>query len=117
MPTQDEEVRITLRLPVSMRDRLTESAAATSRSMNGEILARIEAAEGVRRLLDDFELLKAQYVAQQEREKALKEQVTNMHRITTGAQGINRQLIELLMRRLNVSEEEITAITRSKSGD
>lgn len=110
-----EDPQLKLRLTEEMKDRVTETARENGRSVNAEIVARIEAAEGVRRLLDDFELLKAQYVAQQEREKVLKEQVTHMHRITTGAQDINRQLIELLMRRLNVSEEEITAITRSKS--
>src|SRR5690606_1276650 len=36
------EVRITLRLPGSLRDRLLEAADKNSRSMNGEIVARLE---------------------------------------------------------------------------
>ena len=36
------ETRITLRLPVVLRDDLTESAAKHSRSMNGEIVHRLE---------------------------------------------------------------------------
>jgi len=38
----DTEVRITLRLPGSLRDRLLEVADKNSRSMNGEIVARLE---------------------------------------------------------------------------
>lgn len=40
--SEDDEVRITLRLPASLRDRLTESAGQRSRSMNGEIVSRLE---------------------------------------------------------------------------
>lgn len=42
MATADEEVRITLRLPASLRDRLTEAASDSGRSMNGEIVSRLE---------------------------------------------------------------------------
>lgn len=38
---EDSEVRITLRLPASLRDSLTASADANSRSMNGEIVSRL----------------------------------------------------------------------------
>lgn len=36
------EVRITLRLPSSLRDRLSAAADGNSRSMNGEIVARLD---------------------------------------------------------------------------
>lgn len=35
----DDEIRITLRLPAWMRDKIAASAKASDRSMNGEILA------------------------------------------------------------------------------
>lgn len=38
----DSEVRITLRLPAKLRDRLSASADANSRSMNGEIVERLD---------------------------------------------------------------------------
>ncbi|WP_439618341.1 Arc family DNA-binding protein [Shinella sp.] len=39
----DKEVRITLRLPEGLRDKLEASASETSRSMNGEIVDRLDA--------------------------------------------------------------------------
>lgn len=38
----DQETRITLRLPTRLRDQLARSAEETNRSMNGEIVARLE---------------------------------------------------------------------------
>lgn len=38
----DQEARITLRLPTALRDRLAAIADASSRSMNGEIVSRLE---------------------------------------------------------------------------
>ncbi|NDW07458.1 Arc family DNA-binding protein [Jiella pacifica] len=38
----DEEIRMTLRLPVQLRDRISAAAAVRNRSMNGEIVARLE---------------------------------------------------------------------------
>jgi hypothetical protein len=37
----DDEIRITLRLPASLRDGLQKAAEANARSMNGEIVARL----------------------------------------------------------------------------
>lgn len=45
------ETRITLRLPTVLRDRLIEAARASSRSMNGEIVFRLEQFDVV---LDDL---------------------------------------------------------------
>lgn len=42
MEDGDDEVRITLRLPAKLRDKLTDGAADNSRSMNGEIVARLQ---------------------------------------------------------------------------
>jgi chromosome segregation ATPase len=42
MSSEDEEIRVTLRLSSGLRDRLASSAAHHSRSMNGEIIARLE---------------------------------------------------------------------------
>ncbi|NDW04651.1 Arc family DNA-binding protein [Jiella pacifica] len=42
----DEEIRKTLRLPVSFRDPISAAAAARNRSMNGEIVARLESSTG-----------------------------------------------------------------------
>ena len=38
----EEEIRITLRLPAPLRDKLQSTLDATKRSMNGEIVARLE---------------------------------------------------------------------------
>lgn len=42
MGAGDEEVRLTLRLPASLRDRLAKEAEASGRSMNGEMVYRLE---------------------------------------------------------------------------
>lgn len=43
------EVRITLRLPAGLRDTLLEAAASSSRSMNGEIVHRLDKYDAVMR--------------------------------------------------------------------
>ncbi|MDW9802784.1 Arc family DNA-binding protein [Sinorhizobium meliloti] len=40
--TKEEEIRITLRLAASLRDKLSRAADGNERSMNGEIVARLE---------------------------------------------------------------------------
>ncbi|MDR7034520.1 Arc family DNA-binding protein [Mesorhizobium sp. BE184] len=42
MTDDDAEIRITLRLPAKLRDRLEYSAGMNSRSMNGEIVDRLD---------------------------------------------------------------------------
>lgn len=42
MSAADEEVRITLRLPALLRDRLATAATDSGRSMNGEIVLRLQ---------------------------------------------------------------------------
>jgi hypothetical protein len=58
MAETDEEVRITLRLPQKLRDRLISAAEMNSRSMNGEIVERLDYSferltEDMQKLLDD----------------------------------------------------------------
>jgi hypothetical protein len=43
METDDRYTRITLRIPKDLHAKLTETADATSKSMNAEIIARLEA--------------------------------------------------------------------------
>lgn len=42
MSAGDDEVRITLRLPALLRDHLAKAAGESGRSMNGEIVVRLE---------------------------------------------------------------------------
>lgn len=42
MSASDEEVRLTLRLPSSLRDRIAKEADKSGRSMNGEMVYRLE---------------------------------------------------------------------------
>lgn len=42
MSASDEEVRLTLRLPASLRDRIAKEAEKSGRSMNGEMVYRLE---------------------------------------------------------------------------
>ena len=48
--SDDEEVRLTLRLPAQLRDRLTREAQSSGRSLNGEMVHRLE------KTLDDEQL-------------------------------------------------------------
>ncbi len=83
----DEEVRITLRLPARLRDRLQASAEETSRSMNGEIVARLDGsfAETVtpQAVVDAYalvEALRAQLEAYAERLRETEKQMAEDHR-------------------------------------
>lgn len=42
MSADNEEVRLTLRLPASLRDRIAKEADKSGRSMNGEMVYRLE---------------------------------------------------------------------------
>ncbi len=42
MADDDNEVRITLRLPAALRDRIAKEASQSGRSMNGEMVFRLE---------------------------------------------------------------------------
>lgn len=42
MSGSDEEIRLTLRLPASLRDRIAKEAEKSGRSMNGEMVYRLE---------------------------------------------------------------------------
>ncbi|MEP9370483.1 Arc family DNA-binding protein [Mesorhizobium sp. KR1-2] len=50
----DDEVRITLRLPARLRDALIKSANESSRSMNGEIVNRLDESLGIERAEASF---------------------------------------------------------------
>jgi len=50
----DEEVRITLRLPGHLRRKLGVSAVDTARSMNGEIVSRLELSFEAEGIIDDL---------------------------------------------------------------
>lgn len=58
MSLADTEVRITLRLPGKLRDRLTEAADASGRSMNGEIVGRLENSFGPSQDLEKSEYIR-----------------------------------------------------------
>jgi Arc-like DNA binding domain len=58
------EIRITLRLPADLRDRLAASADANSRSMNGEIVFRLDDYDrAVRELAETDKLLEEREIA------------------------------------------------------
>jgi hypothetical protein len=103
-----------LRFPDGLRDRVKAEADGNNRSMNAEIVARIEMAESLKGLLSDFELAKERILLQEAREANLEKQVKMLHGIASSAQDINRQLIAVLMQRLGMTVEEITAITTAK---
>jgi hypothetical protein len=107
-----EDPQLKLRLSEEMKQQIADAAKANGRSVNAEIVARIEMAESLKELLSNFELAKERILAQEAREADLKKQVTRLHGIATSAQDINRQLIAALMQRLGMTEEEITAITK-----
>ncbi|HEV2898514.1 MAG TPA: Arc family DNA-binding protein [Pseudaminobacter sp.] len=107
-----EDPQLKLRLSEEVKRQIADAAKANGRSVNAEIVARIEMAESLKELLSNFESAKERILAQEAREADLKKQVTRLHGIATSAQDINRQLIAALMQRLGMTEEEITAITK-----
>lgn len=53
----DDEVRITLRLPANLRDRLTDETRKSGRSMNAEIVAQLEGFSEIDALRNEIEFL------------------------------------------------------------
>jgi len=94
-----------------MRDRLKAAAEKNNRSMNAEIVSRLEASENVGKFLEEFQILKNTNYHQSQQIKDLGRASDNAFAAAKTAQQISRQLIELLMTRLNVGESDIVAIT------
>lgn len=80
------EARITLRLPTVLRDRLLEAAAETNRSMNGEIVFR----------LDEFDRLMGEVVQManslEKREEALFIERSNVRALTVERQTLDMKV-------------------------
>lgn len=53
MATQDDYTRITLRIPKDLHARLAQAAEETSKSMNAEIIARLEETFDIEEALDE----------------------------------------------------------------
>ena len=93
-----------VRLPDGMRDQLKESAAANGRSMNAEIVARIEAAlslvNDLRRIEADVEVLSASVAQYKKRidetQDQLSDEISRSNKLRKDATTIVRGLLSLI---------------------
>lgn len=90
------EVRLTLRLPASLRDRLTKEASMSGRSLNAEMVFRLEISADVDRLLKDFELAKERILSAQRIEEAQRKQVEILTEALEVERGTNDKLLAML---------------------
>ncbi len=72
--TEDDEIRITLRLPESVRDQLKAASDQSGRSMNAEIVARIaDSFRGIIVTPDELHTIRAKQVETEDYVKKLTE--------------------------------------------
>lgn len=103
-----------IRLPEGMRDKLKAAADEAGRSMNAEIVSRLEMSEDVERFLKDFELAKERILAAQRIEAALKQQVDILKEALDLERATNDRLLNILSKRLGMDEEDMAAVTAEK---
>lgn len=101
-----------LRMQADLKDRMKKAAELNNRSMNAEIVARLEESENVEKFLADFQLAKQRILDQEAVINDLRKGLESTGLIAADAQDISRQLIQVLMSRLGVPEEEIKSISR-----
>lgn len=103
-----------IRLPEGMRDKLKAAADEAGRSMNAEIVSRLEMSEDVERFLKDFELAKERILAAQRIEAALKQQVDILKEALDLERATNDRLLNILSKRLGMNEENMADVTADK---
>ncbi|QFI65226.1 Arc family DNA-binding protein [Sinorhizobium alkalisoli] len=91
-----EEVRLTLRMPATIRDHLVDEAAKVGRSLNAEIVARLENSENVSGFLEDFRLAKERILHQQELAKGHEQMIEMLKTALDRERATNEQLLEML---------------------
>lgn len=68
--------KVIVRLPDGMRDKLKEAAAKNNRSMNAEIVDRLESSVVNAKLIDDYRLAEERLMEQARTEQELRKQIT-----------------------------------------
>ncbi|MDX0849379.1 Arc family DNA-binding protein [Sinorhizobium medicae] len=100
-----EEVRLTLRLPASLRDRLTKEASISGRSLNAEMVFRLEISADVERVLKDFELAKERILSAQRIEEAQRKQVEILTEALELERATNDKLLGMLGSKMGAGKE------------
>lgn len=96
METEDKYTRITLRIPKDLHARLSEEAEATSKSMNAEIVARLESSFEEMDLNQSIQLLIDELMKAGHRIDALERELSEArHRLDRFTQA-DKPLAELL---------------------
>ncbi|EJC77675.1 Arc-like DNA binding domain protein [Rhizobium leguminosarum bv. trifolii WSM2012] len=99
MNGESEEVRLTLRMPAALRDQLTEGAAKVGRSLNAEIVARLENSENVSGFLEDFQRAKERILHQQELAKSSDQMIEMLKTALDRERATNEQLLQMLKKK------------------
>lgn len=97
-------------MPDGMRDQLKEAAAKNNRSLNAEIVGRLEAHDTISTEMAE---LVSEVVTSHELTKSLRSTVESLDAALRAEQRITDRLISLLRTRLGATDEEITAATKA----
>jgi ferritin-like metal-binding protein YciE len=104
MTESSDEVRLTLRLPSALRDRIADATASTGRSINAEIVARLEISDDVENLLRNFELAKEKVLSAQRIETAYEQQISILREALEMERATNERLLQILGDKVGTGE-------------
>ncbi|RVI06472.1 Arc family DNA-binding protein [Sinorhizobium meliloti] len=95
-----EDPQLKLRLTEELKEKVADAAKANNRSVNAEIVARLEMSQNIERFLSDFELAKERILSAQRIEAALKQQVEILKEALDMERATNERLLLILADRL-----------------
>lgn len=108
---ETEEIRITLRLPSSLRDRLLVSASEASRSMNGEIIERLEAYDDLVSASGDLKITRERI---SELEKLTKSKDEQIKQLNDQIKDISKNSIDMMEFSQKAIEELRTSMVENR---
>ncbi len=102
-PSEQQE-RFIVRLPDGMRDKLKAAASDNNRSMNAEIVARLEISDDVEQVMLDRDLALERLEGMQNRTAEYKQTIEMLREALDQANARNEHLLDILENRLGVKE-------------
>jgi hypothetical protein len=105
------EIRITLRLPGHLRDKLTSSAAEHARSMNGEIVARLSEADELWERVKEAERLESHW---REEATELRADADRLRAELATTKAMHRAELQAKIEKLNEEIDRINLLTHKR---
>lgn len=113
-PPKQTDPQFKLRLPPELKERIEDAAEKNNRSMNAEIIARLDAFDDLDKLLKNFELAKERILAAQRIEASLQKQVEILNDAWKIETAHADKLMDVLVNHLKLSDDEILRPKKQK---